>query len=84
MHPMGSEIRVPGPDFLQEKKLVGCMYGSARFREHMPKLVDLFLKGRLDLSGLVSERLALDEVNHAFELMKSGKVARSVLEISAA
>jgi Zn-dependent alcohol dehydrogenase len=57
------------------------MYGSTRFREHMPKLVDLFLKGRIDLSGLVSQRLKLDEVNTAFDLMKSGKVARSVLEI---
>jgi len=60
------------------------MYGSTVFREHMPKLVDLFLEDRLDLSGLVSERLALSEVNTAFELMKSGKVARSVLEISQA
>jgi len=82
MHPMGSEIKVPGPDFLQEKKLIGCMYGSTRFREHMPKLVDLFLKDRIDLSGLVSQRLPLTEVNEAFELMKAGKVARSVLEIS--
>jgi S-(hydroxymethyl)mycothiol dehydrogenase len=47
----------------------------------MPKLIELFLKDRLDLSSLVSERLALAEVNHAFELMKGGKVARSVLEI---
>ena len=84
MHPMGSEIKVSAMDFLAEKKLIGCMYGSTRFREHMPKLVDLFLKGRLDLSALVSQRLELSEVNHAFELMKAGKVARSVLEISPA
>jgi Zn-dependent alcohol dehydrogenase len=58
------------------------MYGSTRFREHMPKLVDLFLQGRLDLSALVSERLKLEEVNEAFELMRSGRVARSVLQIS--
>ena len=82
MHPMGSQISVSAPDFLQEKKLIGCMYGSTRFREHMPKRVDLFLKDRIDLSGLVSQRLKLDDVNEAFELMKAGKVARSVLEIS--
>ena len=84
MMPMGSEVRVPGPAFLQEKKLIGSMYGSTRFREHMPKLVDLFLQGRLNLTGLVTERMPLDGVNHAFQLMKDGKVARSVLEISAA
>ncbi|MCZ6806653.1 MAG: Zn-dependent alcohol dehydrogenase [Deltaproteobacteria bacterium] len=82
MMPMGSEISVPGPAFLQEKKMIGCMYGSARFREHMPKLVDMFLQGRLNLSSLVSERMPLADVNNAFELMKTGKVARSVLEIS--
>jgi S-(hydroxymethyl)glutathione dehydrogenase/alcohol dehydrogenase len=60
------------------------MYGSANFREHMPKLVDLFLQGRIDLSGLVSQRLQLAEVNKGFDLMRSGKVARSVLDISAA
>jgi S-(hydroxymethyl)glutathione dehydrogenase/alcohol dehydrogenase len=82
MMPQDSEIRVPGPAFLVEKKMIGCMYGSTRFRQHMPQLVDLFLQGRLNLSGLVSERMRLEDVNHAFELMKTGKVARSVLEIS--
>jgi S-(hydroxymethyl)glutathione dehydrogenase/alcohol dehydrogenase len=80
MMPMGSEIAVPGPAFLAEKKLIGCMYGSTNFREHMPKLVDLFLAGRLDLSNLVSQRMPLSGVNEAFKLMKSGTVARSVLE----
>lgn len=84
MMPQGSEISVPGPAFLQEKKMIGCMYGSTRFREHMPKLIDLFLQGRLDLTGLVSKRLPLDGVNEAFRAMKAGEVARSVLEISAA
>ncbi len=82
MHPHGSEISVPGPAFLQEKKLLGCMYGSANFREHMPKLIDLFLQEKLDLTGLVSRRLQLEDVNEAFRSMKAGEVARSVLEIS--
>ena len=81
MMPLGSEIKLSGPDFLMEKKAIGCMYGCTRFRDHMPKLVDLFLQGRLDLSSLVSQRLQLAEVNNAFELMRAGKVARSVLEI---
>ena len=77
MMPLGSEIKFSGPGFLMEKKAIGCMYGSTRFREHMPKLIELFLKGRLDLSSLVSQRLPLTDVNHAFELMKGGKVART-------
>ena len=82
MHPLGSEISVPGPAFLEEKKLIGCMYGSTRFREHMPKLIDLFLQDKLDLTSLVSRRLKLDDVNEAFRSMKAGEVARSVLEFS--
>ena len=82
MHPLGSDISVPGPAFLQEKKLIGCMYGSTRFREHMPKLIDLFLQDKLDLTSLVSKRLQLDGVNEAFRAMKAGEVARSVLDIS--
>jgi S-(hydroxymethyl)glutathione dehydrogenase/alcohol dehydrogenase len=81
MMPQDSEIQVPGPAFLQEKGMIGCMYGSTRFREHMPKLVSLFLQGRLDLSGLVTRRLPLEGVNEAFRAMKAGEVARSVLEI---
>lgn len=80
MHPLGSEISIPGPAFLQEKKLIGCMYGSTRFREHMPKLIDLFLQDRLDLTSLVSRRLKLEDVNEAFRSMKAGEVARSVIE----
>ena len=68
--------------FLQEKKLIGCMYGSTRFREHMPKLIDLFLQDKLDLTSLVSRRLKLEDVNEAFRSMKAGEVARSVLEFS--
>ena len=43
MMPPQSEVSVPGAAFLQEKKLIGSLYGSAVSREHMPKLVDLFL-----------------------------------------
>ena len=52
----------------------------ALVRDAFPE--NLFLQGRLDLSALVSERLKLEDVNHAFALMKEGKVARSVLEVS--
>jgi S-(hydroxymethyl)glutathione dehydrogenase/alcohol dehydrogenase len=83
MMPMNSEISIPGPAFLQEKKMIGCMYGSTRFREHMPKLIDLFLQGRLNLTGLVTRRLELEDVNEAFRAMKAGEVARSVLQLSA-
>jgi S-(hydroxymethyl)glutathione dehydrogenase/alcohol dehydrogenase len=53
--------------------------GSTRFRIDMPRYVDLYLQGRLKLDELVSARIGLEQVNDAFEAMKAGEVARSVL-----
>ena len=77
--PDGSEIRVPAPAFLQEKRMIGCLYGSTRFREHMPKLIELYRQGKLDVSGLVTKRFPQSGVNEAFAAMQNGEVARSVL-----
>ena len=78
---VADDITVPGPAFLSEKKLIGCMYGSTRFREHMPKLLELYRQGRLDLSALVTERMGLADINVALDKITKGEVARSVLEI---
>ena len=46
----------------------------------MPKLVDLYKKGELKLDELISRTITLDEVNDAFDAMKTGEVARSVIQ----
>ncbi len=80
LHPDGSEISFPGPEFsMLEKKVIGSLYGSTRFREHMPKLMELFRRGKLDLSGLVTRRVPQDGVNEAFQAMLDGEVVRSVM-----
>jgi S-(hydroxymethyl)glutathione dehydrogenase/alcohol dehydrogenase len=65
--------------FYDEKKLLGCLYGSAQVRRDFPKLVDLVETGRLDIESMVSRRIALDEVNDAFRAMEAGEVIRSVI-----
>ena len=42
-------------------------------------LIDLYLQGRLNLDGFVSETIALDEVEEAFHKMERGEVLRSVV-----
>jgi S-(hydroxymethyl)glutathione dehydrogenase/alcohol dehydrogenase len=79
MIPMGVNVELHGPELLQEKKLQGSYMGSNRFPVDMPRLVDLYLQGRLKLDELVSRRIKLDEINEAFAAMKSGEVARSVV-----
>ncbi len=79
MIPVGTMIEIHGVDFLAEKKIQGCTMGSNRFRVDMPRYVDFYLNGKLRLDEMVSQRLPLDRVNDAFEDMKHGEVARTVL-----
>ncbi len=64
---------------LQEKRILGSMMGSNRFRIDMPNYVRFYLDGRLKLDEMISRRIALDEVNDAIEALKKGAVARSVI-----
>jgi S-(hydroxymethyl)glutathione dehydrogenase/alcohol dehydrogenase len=79
MIPLGEMVQIQGAAFLQEKKLQGSYMGSNRFPVDMPRLVDLYMQGRLKLDELVSRRIRLEQVNEAFEEMKSGSIARSVI-----
>jgi S-(hydroxymethyl)mycothiol dehydrogenase len=56
-------------------------YGDCLPDRDFPKLVDLYLAGRLDLDLFVSETIALDEVEQAFHRMERGEVLRSVVVI---
>jgi Zn-dependent alcohol dehydrogenase len=64
---------------LEEKSLLGCLYGSANVHRDMPLLLDLYMQKRLKIDELVSKRIKLEEVNQAFEAMEKGEVARSVI-----
>jgi S-(hydroxymethyl)glutathione dehydrogenase / alcohol dehydrogenase len=79
MIPLGQTIELPGVAFLGEKKIQGCLMGSTRFRIDMPRYIELYLQGRLNLEDMVSQRLNLDQINEGFEAMKAGEVARSVV-----
>lgn len=73
-------ITIPSfPLVLSEKRLLGCVYGSAQVRRDFPRLVSLVQSGRLDLGGMVSRTMGLDDINEAFRAMKDGEVIRSVL-----
>jgi len=77
--PTGSDIRIDGWSLYQEKKLQACSMGSNRFRVDIPKLVDFYADGALDLVGMVGERVPLERINEGIEAMKSGGAARNVV-----
>jgi S-(hydroxymethyl)glutathione dehydrogenase/alcohol dehydrogenase len=64
---------------LQEKAIKGTMYGSVRPNLDFPKLVDLYLEGRLKIDELVSRTYSLDQINEGFAALRSGQVARGVV-----
>ena len=70
-------LTIPAISLLQEKTLKGSLYGSARPSVDMPKLLDLYMNKKLKLDELVSHRIALEEINDAFEWMEKGEMARS-------
>jgi S-(hydroxymethyl)glutathione dehydrogenase/alcohol dehydrogenase len=78
--PAGTSVELPGADIvLREKTILGCMMGSNRFRVDMPRYVELYRSGQLRLDEMISARLPLEGVNDAFEAMRHGTAARSVI-----
>jgi S-(hydroxymethyl)glutathione dehydrogenase/alcohol dehydrogenase len=66
--------------FFQEKNLKGSMYGSANVRVDFDRLLRLWKQGKLDLEGMISRRIRIEQVNEAFRAMEKGEVIRSVIQ----
>jgi S-(hydroxymethyl)mycothiol dehydrogenase len=82
-------VGVPTPDmridlplldfFGRGGALKSSWYGDCLPSRDFPLLIDLYLQGRLDLDGFVSETIGLDDVEAAFDKMHKGEVLRSVV-----
>jgi len=79
MIPVGTKIELHGPEFLRERKIQGSAMGSNRFRVDMPRLVEFYMQGKLDLDHMISGRLKLEQINEGFATMKTGTVVRQVI-----
>lgn len=79
MVPEGEMLEIHAIDLLDDKKLQGSNMGSNRFRQDMPRYVEFYLDGKLRLDAMISRRIKLEQINDAFDEMKSGAVARSVI-----
>ena len=53
--------------------------GSNQFRTDLPRHVDMYLDGRLNLDAKVSKTISVQDVNQGFEEMKTGTIARNVI-----
>jgi S-(hydroxymethyl)glutathione dehydrogenase/alcohol dehydrogenase len=61
------------------RTLAGCMYGSTDPALDVPRLVEHWRAGRLDLSALVTDHIGLSDVDAAFDRMRAGKGGRSLI-----
>jgi S-(hydroxymethyl)mycothiol dehydrogenase len=84
-------VGVPTPDleitlplieiFGRGGALKSSWYGDCLPSRDFPMLIDLYRQGRFDLDAFVSETIALDQVEQAFDKMHKGEVLRSVVEL---
>jgi S-(hydroxymethyl)glutathione dehydrogenase/alcohol dehydrogenase len=78
--PMGETAGINAVSLVREEKVLkGTYYGSARCHVDMPKIVDMYLSGRLDLDELITRRYSLDQINEAYEDLEAGGIGRGVI-----
>lgn len=66
--------------FFSEKTLIGSMYGGADVRTDFNRFLRLYKAGRLDLDGMISRRIKLDEVNDALGALGDADVIRQIID----
>jgi S-(hydroxymethyl)glutathione dehydrogenase / alcohol dehydrogenase len=64
------------------RRVAGSSFGGVKGREGVPKLVELYMRGEIDVDPFISHRITLDEVNRGFELMEAQDGIRSVIEFN--
>lgn len=72
------ELSVGG--LLAEYSIKGSVYGSCNPREYLPQLVDYYKKGDLKLDEMITNRIALEDINEAFAALGRSEGARTVIE----
>ncbi len=75
----GEEIRTRPFQLVTGRQWRGSAFGGARGRTDVPKIVDWYMEGKLNIDDLITHTLPLERINEGFDLMKSGESIRSVV-----
>jgi len=75
----GQEIKTRPFQLVTGRSWRGTAFGGARGRTDVPKIVDLYMDGRINIDDLVTHTLSLEDINTGFDLMHAGKSIRSVV-----
>jgi S-(hydroxymethyl)glutathione dehydrogenase / alcohol dehydrogenase len=78
--PQNSELSLPANRVVrEERRLMGSFYGSARPHVDMPKILELYMAGKLKLDELATHRISLAQINEAVHALESGEAIRPVI-----
>jgi len=77
--PKGVEVSLPAIEFLSEKSIKGCFYGSSDVAAELPQIAALVADGRLELGDVVSHFAGLEGINEALDRLRRGEGARTVV-----
>ena len=77
--PAGAEIATRPFQLVTGRVWRGTAFGGARGRTDVPKIVDWYMGGKIEIDPMITHTLPLERINEAFELMHSGESIRSVV-----
>ena len=75
----GQEISTRPFQLVTGRVWKGTAFGGARGRTDVPKIVDWYMAGKIEIDPMITHTLKLEEINKGFELMHEGKSIRSVV-----
>ena len=75
----GQEIATHPFQLVTGRTWMGTAFGGARGRTDVPKIVDWYMEGKINIDDLITHTMPLEEINTAFDLMHEGKSIRSVV-----
>jgi S-(hydroxymethyl)glutathione dehydrogenase / alcohol dehydrogenase len=75
----GQEIATRPFQLVTGRNWRGSAFGGARGRTDVPRIVDWYMEGRINIDDLITHTMPLDEINTAFDLMHEGQSIRSVV-----
>jgi S-(hydroxymethyl)glutathione dehydrogenase/alcohol dehydrogenase len=76
----GQEIRTRPFQLVTGRVWRGTAFGGAKGRRDVPKIVDWYMEGKINIDDLITHKLPLSDINKGFDLMHEGKSIRSVVE----
>jgi S-(hydroxymethyl)glutathione dehydrogenase/alcohol dehydrogenase len=77
--PTGAEIATRPFQLVTGRVWKGTAFGGARGRTDVPKIVDWYMDGKIDIDSQITHTMPLEKINDAFDLMHRGESIRSVV-----